>query len=410
MNRFSLSQLTDQALDRGLASVVGEDHATTASLLAYLAEADLRRRFAVLGYESMFAFCVRGLHMSEDVAYKRIRVARLVREHAVILPAVAEGRVSLSALLLLSAHLTAESATGLIEAATHLTNAQVEVLIAERFPQPDLATLVQPLPTPTSAGELAVRRVVPSGLPQAPEEMEPLPQRSRPAPLSPGRFALQFTISQAVHDKLRRAKELLGHAVAPGDLEAVLDCALETLIESLEKQKFARTDHPRRPRKSSNPRYIPAQVKRAVRERDGDQCTFRSEAGVRCGARFDIEFDHIQPVARGGQSTVDNLRLRCRAHNRLEADRAYGERYMNERQQHARDVQQKRARARAQAFSGSQVVRERQRRHEPNSPYGEFTGRNRGRRALGMGGGWALIHPYDFHSSLPRSEPLPYAT
>ena len=92
MNRFSLSHLTDQALDRGLIAVVGEDNATLARLLAFLAEADLRRRYAALGYESMFAYCLRELRMSEDVAYKRIRGARLVREHAVILPAVAEGR------------------------------------------------------------------------------------------------------------------------------------------------------------------------------------------------------------------------------------------------------------------------------------------------------------------------------
>jgi hypothetical protein len=36
-----------------------------------------------------------------------------------------------------------------------------------------------------------------------------------------------------------------------------------------------------------------------------------------------LEFDHIEPVARGGHATTANLRLRCRAHNQYEADRIF---------------------------------------------------------------------------------------
>ncbi len=34
------------------------------------------------------------------------------------------------------------------------------------------------------------------------------------------------------------------------------------------------------------------------------------------------------PVARGGEATTDNLRLRCRAHNQYKAERTYGESFM----------------------------------------------------------------------------------
>ena len=77
-------------------------------------------------------------------------------------------------------------------------------------------------------------------------------------------------------------------------------------------------------RPTMSQRHIPDAVKRAVWERDGGRCTFVSEAGHRCPARELIEFDHIDEVARGGEATVDNIRLRCRAHNAYEGELFYG--------------------------------------------------------------------------------------
>jgi 5-methylcytosine-specific restriction endonuclease McrA len=37
-----------------------------------------------------------------------------------------------------------------------------------------------------------------------------------------------------------------------------------------------------------------------------------------------LQIDHIQPVARGGANTIDNLRVLCAYHNRLEAERLMG--------------------------------------------------------------------------------------
>jgi hypothetical protein len=53
-----------------------------------------------------------------------------------------------------------------------------------------------------------------------------------------------------------------------------------------------------------------------------------SPSGHRCTARRFLEFDHIDPVARGGRATADHLRLRCRAHNQLEAERIFGVGFM----------------------------------------------------------------------------------
>jgi hypothetical protein len=98
-------------------------------------------------------------------------------------------------------------------------------------------------------------------------------------------------------------------------------------------------------------------VKREVARRDGDQCTFVSESGHRCEERGYMEFDHVIPVARGGRSTVENVRLRCHAHNQHAADGVFGKGFMDEKREEAR---RQAAEARAQkAAADAAKARER---------------------------------------------------
>ena len=147
-------------------------------------------------------------------------------------------------------------------------------------------------------------------------------------PLAPQRFALSCTIDQETHDALRYAQELLSHQIPSGDVATILGLALQALIPQVEKKRFSATPQPRRTpgRPSENPRHVPAEVQRAVWERDGGQCTFVGESGHRCEARKFIELDHELEVARGGEPTVANLRLRCRPHN--QAERTFGAEFM----------------------------------------------------------------------------------
>jgi hypothetical protein len=198
MTSYSLTDLSDRALLRELADSVSQDRTTTARMLAQIAEVDKRRLYLPAGYASMFLYCLHELHMSEDVAFKRIRVARISSQIPAILPQLADGRLSLSAALMLTPHLTPDTADALLAGAEHKTNAQVELLLAERFPKPDVPTLVQAI-TPSGvpvdlpersdapALQLAVRPVGPSVESEPAPCREPLPSRAKPAPLSPGK-------------------------------------------------------------------------------------------------------------------------------------------------------------------------------------------------------------------------------
>ena len=49
---------------------------------------------------------------------------------------------------------------------------------------------------------------------------------------------------------------------------------------------------------------IPRAVRLAVFERDGGRC-------AECGSSFDIQYDHVIPLALGGANTVENLQILC---------------------------------------------------------------------------------------------------
>jgi hypothetical protein len=60
------------------------------------------------------------------------------------------------------------------------------------------------------------------------------------------------------------------------------------------------------------------------------------DAGNRCPARTRLEFDHVDPVARGGVATVDGIRLRCRTHNQYEAECTFGVGFMEAKREAAK--------------------------------------------------------------------------
>lgn len=312
-----------------------------AEALADLGEIEARGLYRAQGYPSMYAFCVGRCHMTEQAALKRISAARAAREFPAVFEALANGRLHLTAVVTLASKLTPENTQELLAAAAHKTTFEIQRLLAERFPRPDLPTVMTPLATPLELSPenvpkgLSLRRVEES---QAIPEVPP-PSRARVTQLSAERVALQVTISRSTHDKILRAKDLLGHQMPSGCLEQVLDRALDALIEKLEQRKYGATDRPRESsRQSQNPRYVPARVRRAVRKRDQDQCTFVAADGRRCGARRFLEFDHIEPLARGGRSTVENLRLLCRAHNQHQAERMYGSEFMKAKREEVASV------------------------------------------------------------------------
>jgi 5-methylcytosine-specific restriction endonuclease McrA len=147
-------------------------------------------------------------------------------------------------------------------------------------------------------------------------------------PLSPARYKVQFTASGELHDKLERLQALMRSEVPDGDLAAIIERAVTEKIERIEARRYARTSAPRQELKDTDTaptsRHIPAAVRRAVRERDGDRCRYVDESGRRCSERGRLEFHHRHPFGMGGDHSPANLRLLCASHNRHLAEHDYG--------------------------------------------------------------------------------------
>ena len=153
-------------------------------------------------------------------------------------------------------------------------------------------------------------------------------QRPVVEPLAPARYKVQFTASAEFHDKLDRLRALMRSSVPDGDLAAIMEEAVTEKLERLESKRFAKTKAHRKSLEqtdtSPSSRYIPAPVRRAVRERDRNQCTFVSPSSKRCAARDQLEFHHRDPFGQGGDHSPENLQLVCRTHNAYFAERDYG--------------------------------------------------------------------------------------
>jgi HNH endonuclease len=376
-HRDRLKALADDELLAGLSNIVGKQNQITAEFLAYLAELDARQLFLDLGYPSLFAYCVEALGLCESTAGRYIAAARVCRDHARAFGLVARGELHASALSSMKKHLTAENAAELFELCTRKSARQVEELLAARFPRPDVRDLIRRLPVSARStldvgstaqvglpaqkamarggdgngteSELQAQGAVPSAA--APTEAA---KTSRIEPLSADRYGVHFTADGEFRDLLERVRGLAGHRLPSGDLLTLLKRGLKAYERELEKERFAigrnsrpssgatatpterallQTEVATEPSASEAPhppparrtRHYSAAVAREVFVRDGKQCSYVSADGRRCTSRRCLELDHVQPWALGGDNTVANLRVLCRAHNQRYARQCFGE-------------------------------------------------------------------------------------
>lgn len=274
----SFRLLSDEQLLAEVRILVERERTATTVLVASLAELDARKLYLAQGFSSLYTYCTRELGLSSGAAYRRIAAARAAKRFPVALDHLADGSLTLTNFTLLAPHLTIDNHLPLIRAARFQTREQVETQVAALDPAaPDLVVL-----------HVRVRR--------------------------------------ETRAKLRRAQDLLRHVFPDGNPADVIDRALTVLIADVEKKKLAKVSRPAKPRKAGpDSQEIPASVKRAVDKRDGGSCAFVGVRG-RCGETGFLEFHHVDPDSLGGPPTVENIQLRCRAHNQYEGEQVFGPR------------------------------------------------------------------------------------
>ena len=335
----SLARLTDDELAARVKSLAAREHATAACVIAHLAEMAARDIHLRAGYPSLYDYCLKVLHLSEWEAWNRIEAGRVARRFPILFDMLEEGSIHLTGIKLLGPHLTEENHRRVLEAARWKTKLEIGEIVARLHPLPDVPTAVMAIPEfavmpqdapplPSSTGSAPPSAA--SAAPDAPST-PPTPRPARPAvltPLSPQRYKLQVTIGGETLAKLRRAKDLLGHVVAAGDDDAVLNRALTVLIDKLERKKWARTDKPGpgRPR-HPRARRPSAAVLGILWERDAGRCKYTSPDGHRCEETRRIQPHHLDPWALAGSpNDPAAYELRCQRHNDYEGRLYFGKR------------------------------------------------------------------------------------
>jgi 5-methylcytosine-specific restriction endonuclease McrA len=322
-----LNHLSDDALVASLHALCLDARRLDAHVIAHLVEVEERRLHLKAACSSLFEFCVRRLQLSEGAAFRRINAARLVRRFPTLIGHIESGAVHLSTLVLLRDHLAEANVEELVAATAGRTKREIEALLARRAPRPDVPSQIRKLPAPVASRALTVPASSLSGGSQAPAPSvtsRPALPPARIEPLSESRHKVQLTVSTGLREKLERARDLMRHRNPSGDLAVVVEQALDALVEKLEKERLAKTGRPLRTARAIKEGHISAAVRRQVFARDGEQCTYVDEHGRRCSSRAFLELDHIEPRALGGLDDASNLRVACRAHNRLHAEGVFG--------------------------------------------------------------------------------------
>ena len=373
-DRYRLGGLDDVQLLASLSGLVKRENDCLSDLLAHLAELDQRELCVAGGYSSLFAYCTEALGFCKSSAGRRIAAARVCREYPEAFARVANGELQLSVLCALRPHLNAGNAEELFVACSRKSYEQVEVLLAARFPKPDVRDLIRRLPAVVGTPDIGsdgrhapVRSAFeeiesqPTGIKpgeslgaatatRALSEVVEMPSESRRAavgrgavkPLSTDRFSVNFTADGEFRELLEEVRALLSHSEPTGELLTVMKRGLEALRGELLKKRFGVGRKPRRLRLSGSraaskgsegfgskrTRHVTADVAREVYERDQGRCTFCADDGRRCDERRLLQLDHVIPYAEGGESTVANLRMRCRAHNLHAARAHFGREYV----------------------------------------------------------------------------------
>src|SRR5262245_42238187 len=146
MSRRPLSHLSNPALRHALKLKAGCERTATADLVAHIAEFDARKLYLEDGYPSMFAYCVAELKLSPDAAGRRIQAARVAQRFPAVLDALDDGRLNLTAVGLLSPHLTEGNAEELLAGAMGRTKVEIEQFLASRFPRSETLAWVAGMP------------------------------------------------------------------------------------------------------------------------------------------------------------------------------------------------------------------------------------------------------------------------
>lgn len=304
---MNLKALDDKILLRTAKELAQKERTITLSVLEHLQEIERRSLYAKAAFPSLFEYVVKELGYSESAAQRRISAMRLLKTMPEFKEEVQEGALSLSTLAQAQSFFRSEN----------IDNSEAKKEVLESLKDKSAREVER---------ELVNRARQPQKL-----------RADKLRPVSPNLSQISLMVDDEFVGLLDELKNLLGHKQSIISIKELLKCALQDSIQK-RKPKAPKANPLPTPEVKNRPpaktkesvkqaptRYIPVEVKRAVWARDEGKCGYVDpHTGRTCGSRYGIEYDHIKAFAKGGKAEVENLRLRCKAHNLLWAVQTFG--------------------------------------------------------------------------------------
>ena len=285
-------------------------------VLTHILEIIDRKLYAELGFNSMFSMMTKKYGYSEPSAIRRIDAAKLLRKIPEVADRLKSGALNLSQAVQLQKCLEIEAKNGdaVSESRTHeildlLENCnsfETKQVLAQEFDMP-----------------LKIQEIV---RPQKDESVR-----------------LEITFTKEQFEELKKAKSLLSHVAQSGSWVEVISMMAKKFNQSklgkLKSENNFKSENNSKPKKSTSVTevrdiksnnvslptpvlrrpYISVSLKRRIYSQAQGCCQYQSPDGNRCGSQFQVQIDHITPVAWGGETLLENMRLLCRTHNLLAA-------------------------------------------------------------------------------------------
>ncbi len=297
---MTLTNADQKLIDETDCAVQAEREATVRVLKNFI-EIDRRRIFSVLGNGSFKEFVMSRYKFSEDEAWRRINAMKLLREVPEVEEKMESGSISMTHLGVaqsLFKHeskkhdrtFTPEEKLEVLEKMENTTTREAQRMAFSMASSPMFET--QDKIRPVSSDTVEIKFAAPNELAQKLEKLKGLLAHSHPNITMADLIDKLCDLGLKEWDPARKVAKARKSPAAP-----------RAATES-----EADVTAPAKPSRES----ISAHLKREVWLRDNSRCR-------NCGSGHALQIDHCHPVAFGGESTLENLRLLCRSCNQRAA-------------------------------------------------------------------------------------------
>lgn len=301
--------MASETLENQFSNLVKTERKITHDILIFLQEIDKRSHHLSLGYSSLGEYLIKKHHYSEGSAFRRISAMRMLSAVPEVKQKLIEGNLNLSQLAMAQSAVLKKQRT----AKTKISNGEKRELLLKIENQSTPAT--QSLLMDNLDIDLQQKKAVTHGKDES--------------------VYLNLKFTKEEFKTIKECLNLLSHQAA--DYKSLLlllsSKFLKSKKQNIEKQAskiseiktqgnfVAKSDRSKNLRKK-NPRsrYISAEIKKKIFIRDQFKCQFKANNNHICGSKKFLQVHHIKPFAKGGENTLENLSLRCQAHNLHEAN------------------------------------------------------------------------------------------